>query len=506
MVFPDKLLKQIPETTYLTTENTYRYRVIIRIMFQHYERIQYWLYAQEIIQEMQVDERFREYTLEECKRDLQMLESWGNLIAIQDTSQVKTLDEYKNRNFRYQLSEYTVEIERMTIRLENLSLEGASLEPSLLERIMENFERLPRLLSDPEVDDELLTSWWNELNEQFIRLNQNYQDYIRTLNSASSEELMKTTEFLLYKDAIIGYLRKFVRSLQDKSGMIGRRMTEMTDVQLSTLLERVVQYELSIPRLDKEGTTYEALMERSKGRWQSMANWFVSSQGKMSEANRIFDITNDTVRKITRYASQISEIYGSGYNRKDSYSNLFRLFGEAETMEECHKLAAMAFGIKQPVHLKSDFERPTESMSQSVYQEVPISLRLKSRVRKKAAPSKTHNIRHYKEEKQRVLRESLQQQAADQALVDQYIQNQTIDFENLGIIDAKVRNILLRWLSKGLENQERTVQTEDGRKYRVHDKDEGRMIILKAEDGWFEMPAFQLIFEDSSVKSEVKSE
>ena len=37
MIFPDKLLKQIPETTYLTTDNTYRYRVIIRIMFHHYE-------------------------------------------------------------------------------------------------------------------------------------------------------------------------------------------------------------------------------------------------------------------------------------------------------------------------------------------------------------------------------------------------------------------------------------------------------------------------------------
>lgn len=206
MIFPDKLLKQIPETTYLMTDNTYRYRVIIRIMFHHYERIQYWLYAQDIIKEIQADDRFKDYTLEECKRDLQALEGWGNLIALQDTSQVKTLDEYKNRNFRYQLTEYTVEIERMTIRLENLTFEGASLEPSLLERIKENFEQLPNLWNNPNTDNEQLTSWWNALNDQFIRLNQNYQDYIRTLNSASSEELMKTTEFLLYKDAIIGYL------------------------------------------------------------------------------------------------------------------------------------------------------------------------------------------------------------------------------------------------------------------------------------------------------------
>lgn len=505
MIFPDKLLKQIPETTYLTTDNTYRYRVIIRIMFHHYERIQYWLYAQDIIKEMQADDRFKDYTLEECKRDLQALEGWGNLIALQDTSQVKTLDEYKNRNFRYQLTEYTVEIERMTIRLENLTFEGASLEPSLLERIKENFEQLPILLNNPNTDNEQLTSWWNALNDQFIRLNQNYQDYIRTLNSASSEELMKTTEFLLYKDAIIGYLRKFVRSLQVNSSIIEQHMTGMTQIQLDELLERVVRYELSIPRLDKE-VTYDALKERSIGRWKSMSNWFVSRPGQMSEAYRIFDITNETVRKITRYASQISEIYGSGYNRKDSYSNLFRLFAEAETLEECHKLAALAFGIKQPVHLKSNFERPTESVSQSVYQEAPIDLRLKSRVRKKAAPSKTHSIRQYKEEKQRVLRESLQQQAEDQALIDQYIHHQTIDFENLGIVDTKVRNILLRWLSKGLENQKSTVQTEDGRKYSVHLKDKQRRIILKAEDGWFEMPAYQLIFHDDFVKSEVENE
>lgn len=182
MKFSDKLMKQIPETSYLTAENAYRYRVIIRSMFHRYERIQYWLYTNEIMQELKEDARFADYTLEECNRDLQALETWGNVIAMQDTTQVKTLDEYKNRNFRYQLTEYTVEIERMTIRLENLSLDGASLEPSLLEKIKQSFVELPELLTKKNRDNEELTSWWNTLNDQFIRLNQNYQNYILTLN------------------------------------------------------------------------------------------------------------------------------------------------------------------------------------------------------------------------------------------------------------------------------------------------------------------------------------
>ena len=60
---------------------------------------------------------------------------WGNLSAIQDTKRVTSIEEFKNKKYRYQLTDYYVEIERMVIRLENLSIEGVSLEPTLLEKI-----------------------------------------------------------------------------------------------------------------------------------------------------------------------------------------------------------------------------------------------------------------------------------------------------------------------------------------------------------------------------------
>ncbi len=37
-------------------------------------------------------------------------------------------------------------------------------------------------------------SWWNDLGSDFIRLNQNYQDYMRELNSVKAEQMMKTQE------------------------------------------------------------------------------------------------------------------------------------------------------------------------------------------------------------------------------------------------------------------------------------------------------------------------
>ena len=135
MEINEKLTKQITETSYLTTENTKRYRPILRYFYEQYERINYMLYKEDIYQELQGKENFENYTIEMCESDLTALVGWGNLTALQDTNNVTTVEEFKHRKFRYQLSEYAVKIERLVIKLENLHIEGASLEPKLIERI-----------------------------------------------------------------------------------------------------------------------------------------------------------------------------------------------------------------------------------------------------------------------------------------------------------------------------------------------------------------------------------
>mgnify|MGYP000335069471 CR=1 FL=1 len=74
-----------------------------------------------------------------------MLVEWKNLNTIQDTRKVASIEEFKNKKYRYQMSEYSVEIERLVMRLENLFVEGASLEPTLLERIRRNVDRFEEM-------------------------------------------------------------------------------------------------------------------------------------------------------------------------------------------------------------------------------------------------------------------------------------------------------------------------------------------------------------------------
>ncbi len=107
-----------------------------------------------------------------------------------------------------------------------------------------------------QYETERTYSWWNDLNNDFIhdfiRLNQNYQDYMRELNSLKAEEMMQTKAFLLYKDRLIEYLRTFVKSLQLNVGRIEEYIKQVKPEVLDTIFEKVLSYEMDIPRLEVE--------------------------------------------------------------------------------------------------------------------------------------------------------------------------------------------------------------------------------------------------------------
>ena len=239
MQVTDKLTKALTEAKYLNADNVSRYRCIMRIFFENYEKLRYWLYQEEVYAQMVQDPFFAEYKLEQCQQDLAMLVEWKNLNTIQDTRKVSSIEEFKNKKFRYQMSEYSVEIERLVLRLENLFIEGASLEPTLLERIRINISRFPQM-----VDEDLnkVYTWWNDLNNDFVRLNQNYQDYIRDLNSVKAEEMMHTKEFLVFKDRLVEYLRNFIKGLQRNVGVIEEDLRTLEDRNKQQVFEKIVQY------------------------------------------------------------------------------------------------------------------------------------------------------------------------------------------------------------------------------------------------------------------------
>ena len=486
MKINEKLTKPITEVNYLRAENVDRYRVIIRYFYEQYEKIQYWLYKEDVFEAMIQTGLFPNYTLDQCQSDLSSLTEWKNLIAIQDTSKVTSIEEFKNRKYRYQLSEYTIEIERMTLKLENLQVEGASLEPTLLERIQYQIMCIETLQDASMLE---IHTWWKDLNANFIRLN---QDYIRTLNSAKAEEMMKTESFLLFKEKIISYLRNFVKGLQEHAMILEDYIQNIPFETIVILIEKAVNYEMSIPRMDDK-IQKQDIYDNFMARWDSIYSWFVGKNG-ISEVNRMSDITNEIIRKITRYAQQIGELQNQGANRAEEYKHISDLFGKCQDLNQAHKMSALFFGVDKPLHMQAIHNRNTDSIDSGVYEEEITYYALEPRTRVATVKTKRQPAQDYNLEKEQQRLEILKHKQAQNEKLKNYIQDGVVDFEKIDILDGESRKILLSWLSEGLNDVSKTAKTDDGRDFYIDDSNL-KTIEVKCEDGIFVMPSYRICFK-----------
>ena len=355
----NKSLKPILETKYLSVENAWRYRAIMRTFYLQDLRYRHWLHKEDVFKLLKESDAFSEYTIEMCAQDLEALNNWGNLNAVQDTSKVTTYQQFVNKQFRYQMTEYSIEIERMTIRLENIYIEGGSLEPSLMERLKVQIQAIPKMLNE---DGMVLGGWWSNLTSDFQRLNQSYQDYIRDWSGAKAEELLKTKHFLIYKEKLIDYLRHFIKALQHHGHEIEKILKEISHEQKELLFEKITDYEMEIPRVDMDSISRRDLFDLIKGKYMSVEAFFVPSVNRDSELETIMSMTNEIIRKITRYAATILEQVSQYSGRKEEYKTIGKLFLNMESLEECHKFSAQVFGVASYRHLVGDYVRETENI------------------------------------------------------------------------------------------------------------------------------------------------
>ena len=335
------------------------------------------------------------------------------------------------------------------------------------------------------------------LNSDFIRLNQNYKDYMRELNSIKAEEMMKTKAFLLFKDHLIEYLRSFVKSLQINASNIEQILSEIPNEQIHSILEQLTEYDFSIPRLDVE-ITKEQVRNKIYGKWISIRNWFLGDGHGESEAGKVFDTTNEIIRRITRYATRISEQNNSGANRREEYAKIAGLFRNCKNIKEAHRLAATVFGIEKPLHLKGDIKRETESINSGVYEEEPTIFTVMPRTRTYRERSKRRGIADRTKEKEKIRKDNLRKIRQQQELLDSYVKGNRLEFATLPEIEPYVRDTFLMWLSKALEKKDQKAKTEDGRIYYIENPDPERRCILKCSDGTFEMPAYTIIFKEEA--------
>lgn len=479
----EKLTKQISETKYLSAENSYRYRPIMRCFYHHYEQLEYWLYKEDIYNELKDNEIFANYTIEECERDLETLTDWMSLSKMQDVKNATTIEEFKNKKYRYQLTEYATEIERLTITLEEMEIKTASLEPKLFDRLRISLATLENM---DHLTEEDANELWNNLNDDFTKLNQNYQDFLKKFNEPKSEELLQSVLFLQYKSEMIKYLREFVKGYQQNIYHIKNSISKIENNSIDTFLTKINNYHKNTPLINTN-FNFEHLKEVNYGKFTNILKWFTGTPSSLSEGEKLMNTTDNIIVKITKYANSLVELHGNMTNRREEYKHLCKLFDKIDNIDNAHKYASVIFGIENVRHFTGSSNINTDSIV-NTYDIPPIEIVLSSRTKSRKEKVQITPIIDKTKEKRKQLEEYRKEQEQNKQILASLIKNQKIILDQ----ELHLSKIERRYIQKLLSSKNKK-ETEFGLNYNIN-KLNGTCKII-SEDGIFIMDSKEIEFE-----------
>ncbi len=483
----------IQETSYLSVPGVARYRTIMRKMFIENEATHYRLYKEEIYKLVKEDEDFADYTIDDLKMDLNQLVIWNNLVAVQDPGIVHTIAEYKNKQYSYSMSEIAVEIERLTIKLENLNIQSASLSTNYFLRIDEALKECIEInkKSLQEIGD-----WWHMLIEDFQRLNQNYKDYLRNFYTTDTKTLLESVEFILHKERFTTYLTNFIKQMQLQSRKIKARIENIDDLFKNELINKIVESELEIPRIVTKSQTEENIRQETEKRWLSFKRWFMVIDGQKPECEKLLEITNEIIRSTIENANMIVQLNNYGVSRKDDYKHFIRMFNNCLDINDAHRLSAHVFGISKIEHFKINNALDKENTKTSAYEKEENIFELQSH-------SRTYRERRLKEgvedktmQKIMAKLEYEKTNKKKEEMINKYIKNNRLDISNINeIVSPDLRICLLTWISNANMHPDKIANTEYGKKFRLIEPEKNETCILCCNDGNIRMPKYILEFD-----------
>ena len=478
----EKLIKQISETKYLTTENSYRYRPIMRCFYYHYERLEYWLYKEDVYDELKSNDIFKNYTIEECERDLETLTEWLSLSKMQDTKNATSIEEFKNKKYRYQLTEYATEIERLTISLEEMEIKASSLEPKLFDRIRISLTSLENI---DQLNEEDVNDLWSKLNDDFTKLNQNYQDFLKKFNEPKSEELLQSTLFLEFKSEIIKYLREFIRGYQRNVYYIKDSISKINEELIEEFLTKLNNYYKKTPIFNKN-FDFILFKDINNGKIKNIFKWFVSTPYGLSEGEKLMQTTDNIIVKITKYANSLVELRGNMTNRKEEYKHLCKMFDNFNNIDIANKYASIIFGIENVCHFIGNSNLNTDAVI-NTYDIPPIEIALSSRAKVRRERNLITPIIDKSNEKKRLLEEYRNQQEQNKQILKKLIKDKKITL----VGEIKLSKVERGYIQKLLSSSNKK-ETEFGLIYNIK-KNNGKCRII-SEDGVFYLDSIEIEF------------
>lgn len=487
-------MNSVRPAAYLTADKCQLYRSVMRVLYKEKEAYNSQLSAGSILKHLKENNGFNSLSIEDVKQALSQLTQWGNVVPMQDPREVSTIEEYKNKIYRYSPTEESIIIERMVIELEGKHSQVSSLSSALFDRINDSLVYFRDYIDEMEPKD--MHDEWNNLQNDFQRLSSNFSDYLHAFYSVEGEKRLKSMDFLIYKDKFISYLREFIMYLPKFSSQIEEMLKALRETFLNKVIPEIIEYESELPSLNG-AVSKEDIAERIHNQWSGLYGWFVNTDDRISNSEMLAEYTNEIIRRMINNAMILMQLQNSAVSKRQDYYKYLEMFGKCRDIEEAHCLSAHVFGAMGVSHYKFNAPRETDSIFENASELRPQMFEVTPRTRTYTPRVRSSGFANRDLEKAVKRQEYIEKIKKEQELLSSYIkENKLILSEFVGqTIPEEIRPIILNWVSFANQNKHRTGITDLGRSFKMTGGE--LKIIIEFSDGMLKMPDYTFEFEEN---------
>ncbi|MDQ0602292.1 uncharacterized protein (TIGR02677 family) [Streptomyces canus] len=341
---------------HLTVPNAALYRRVMSAFLAAKERFAVHLRPEDVFAALPPEHRPAEP--EAVVKALDSLVEWGNLRADPDTSRVTAVEDFYRKRFIYQLTQAGEAAElALSAYDEALGRRGA-LQAVALHDIVTQLRALLVIAAEQEEgepDAAKAHLALSALTSRFEALAENARAFMGSLQRTIDLHDVEVEVFLAYKDRLIQYLERFIQDLITLGGRIALLIGELEDQErVDALLRLAAAREAADAAPDETESAEAQAYARWVARWSGLAAWFVSADGRESQARLLRGRALGAIPQLLAVVRQLNERRAGRSDRSADFRTLARWFAEAPDDAARHRLWRAAFGLYPARHLTVD--------------------------------------------------------------------------------------------------------------------------------------------------------
>ncbi|MFF7023386.1 TIGR02677 family protein [Streptomyces klenkii] len=341
--------------THLTVPNAVLYRRTMRTFLAAKERFAVHLRPEDVHAALPAGERPAE--LETVVKALDSLVEWGNLRADPDTARVTAVEDFYRKRFVYQLTRAGEAAEEALSAYDEALGRRGALQAVALHDIVTQLRALLVLGAGDELDPAKTYLALDVLTSRFAALAENARAFMGSLQRTIDLHDVEEEVFLAYKDRLIQYLERFIQDLITLGGRIAQLILELEDAGfIVPLLRTAAAREAADASPEDAAHAEREAYTRWTGRWDGLAAWFISRDGRESQARLLRGRALGAIPQLLAVVRSLNERRAGRSDRSADFRTLARWFAEAPDDDARHCLWRTAFGLYPSRHLTVDAE------------------------------------------------------------------------------------------------------------------------------------------------------